>query len=148
MGTDGYWVDPVEVDYIALQSGERYDFLLITKSYLTKNDFWMRVEAQEIDVEENTTPTGPPPYRLLLDHAAEAILHYNTPGSSLPTSADYVRIKENSRPINSTYTSSNCCRMMNCPWNIHPAYNLQCGCGLSLTSPSVSRLYTSKGYTR
>ena len=126
VGTDGYWVEPVAVDYITLQSGERYDFLLITKSYPTKNDFWMRAEAQEIDVEENTTPTGPPPYRLLLDHAAEAVLHYNTPGSSLPTSADYVRIKENSRPINSTCTSSNRCRMMNCPWNIHPAYNLQC----------------------
>ena len=126
VGTDGYWVEPVAVDYITLHSGERYDFLLITKSYLTKNDFWMRAEAQEIDVEENTTPTGPPPYRLLLDRAAEAILHYNTPGSSLPTSADYVRIKENSRPINSTCTSSNRCRMMNCPWNIHSAYNLQC----------------------
>ena len=121
VGTDGYWVDPVAVDYITLQSGERYDFLLITKNFPTKSDFWMRAEAQEIDVEGNVAP-----YRLLLDHAAEAILHYNIQGSSLPTSADYVRIKENSRPINSTCTSSNHCRMMNCPWNIHPAYNLQC----------------------
>ena len=126
VGTDGFWVAPVAVDYITLHSGERYDFLLITKIKPAKNDFWMRAEAQEIDVEGNVAPTGPLPYRLLLDHAAEAILHYNTPGSSLPTSADYVRIKENSRPINSTCTSSNRCKMMNCPWNIHPAYNLQC----------------------
>ena len=126
VGTDGYWVEPVEVDYITLQSGERYDFLLITKNFPTKNNFWIRAEAQEIDLDGNTTPADPPPYRLLLDRAAEAILHYSTPGSSLPTSADYVRIKENSRPINSTCTSSNRCKMMNCPWNIHPAYNLQC----------------------
>ena len=126
VGTDGYWVDPVAVDYITLQSGERYDFLLITKIKPAKNDFWMRAEAQEIDAEGNIAPTGPLPYHLLLDHAAEAVLHYNTPLSSLPTSADYVRIKEKSRPINSTCTSSNRCKMMNCPWNIHPAYNLQC----------------------
>ena len=28
MATDGYLVEPAEVDYIALHSGERYDFLL------------------------------------------------------------------------------------------------------------------------
>ena len=35
VGTDGYWVDPVAVDYITLQSGERYDFLLITQLRMT-----------------------------------------------------------------------------------------------------------------
>ena len=131
VGTDGYWVDPVLVDYIVLNSGERYDFLLITKNATSggsgsgsssKSDYWMRGEAQEI--EDN--PTGPPPYRLLLDRAAEAILHYNLPESSLPTSADYVSIKENSIPVNSTCTSSNPCKVMNCPWNIHSAYLLTC----------------------
>ena len=126
VGTDGYWVDPVPVDYIALQSGERYDFLLITKASPSKNDFWMRSEAQEIDVEENTTPTEPAPYRLLLDRAAESILHYNVAGSTLPTSADYVRIKENSIPVNSTCTTSKPCKVMNCPWNIHSSYKLSC----------------------
>ena len=58
------------------------------------NDFWMRAEAQEIDLDGNTTAADPPPYCLLLDCAAEAILQYNTSGSSLPTSADYVCIKE------------------------------------------------------
>ena len=126
VGTDGHWVEPVPVDYIALQSGERYDFLLITKSSPSKNNFWMRAEALEIDVPEYTTPTGPPPYRLMLDRAAESILHYNVQGASLPTSAEYVSIKENSVPVNSTCTSSNRCKMMNCPWNIHPNYNWDC----------------------
>ena len=126
VGTDGYWVDPVPVHYIALQSGERYDFLLITKSNPSKCNYWMRSEAQEIDIEENTTPTEPAPYRLLLDRAAESILHYNLPGSKLPTSADYVHIKEHSIPVNSTCTSSRPCKIMNCPWNIHPSYKLSC----------------------
>ena len=61
-----------------------------------------------------------------LDHVAEAILHYNLPGASQPISKNYVSIKENSIPVNSTCTSSNRCVVMNCPWNIHPAYNLKC----------------------
>ena len=72
-------------DYIALQSGERYDFLLFTNSSPTKSDYWMRAEALEIDVPEGTTPSTDPPYCLMLDRAVESILHYNMPGASLPT---------------------------------------------------------------
>ena len=126
VGTDGHWVEPMPADYIVLQSGERYDFLLITESNPTKNNFWMRAEALEIDMPDGVTPATDPPYRLLLDRAAESILHYNSPGVSLPTSADYVSIKENSVPRNSTCTSSSPCKMINCPWNIHRAYNWAC----------------------
>ena len=126
VGTDGHLVEPLPADYIALQSGERYDFLLITKSNPAKSDYWMRAEALEIDIPEGTTPATNPPYRLMLDRAAESILHYNVQGASLPTSADYVSIKENSVPVNSTCASSNPCRMINYPWNIHRAYNWQC----------------------
>ena len=82
----------------------------------------MRAEALEIDQKENEPPNGLPPYRLMLDRAAESILHYN--GASLPTSAEYESIKENSEPVNSSCTSSSPCKMMNCPWNIHPSYNI------------------------
>ena len=126
VGTDGHWVEPVPADYIAIQSGERYDFLLITESNPTKNNFWMRAEALEIDQPEGVDPATNPPYRLMLDRAAESILHYNSPRVSPPTSREYVCIKENSVPRNSTCTSSSPCKMMNCPWNIHRAYNLEC----------------------
>ena len=129
VATDGHWVQPVPVDYIALQSGERYDFLLITKRtsqlQAPKYNYWIRAETQEADVDVKH-PTGSAPYRMKLDHVAEAILHYNMPGTSLPTSVDYESIKENSRPVNSTCTSSSRCVMMNCPWNVHQAYNLIC----------------------
>ena len=123
VGTDGHWVDPVPVDYIGIQSGERYDFLLITKSSPSKDDYWIRAEAQEIDVEEGTIPERPAPYRMLLDRAAEAILHYNRAESPLPTSRQYEDIKENSIPVNET---CNRCKMMNCAWRIHHSYNLRC----------------------
>ena len=126
VGTDGHWVEAVPADYIVLQSGERYDFLLITKTKLTKSNFWMRAEALEIDQPEGEDPTTNPPYRLMLDRAAESILHYNSPGVSPPTSREYVSIKENSVPRNSTCTSSKPCKMINCPWNIHRAYNWAC----------------------
>ena len=130
VGTDGHWIQPVPVDYIALQSGERYDFLLITKrtshlQAIDKHNYWIRAETQETDADVKN-PTGPAPYRMKLDHVAEAILHYKMPGVSLPTSADYVSIKEKSTPVNSTCKLSNRCVMLNCPWNIHPAYNLTC----------------------
>ena len=126
VGTDGHWVEPVPVDYIALQSGERYDFLLLTKceNELSKNNYWMRAEALEIDQKDGVHPNGPPPYRLMLDRAAESILHYNMPRSSPPTSRDYMSIKENSIPVNRTCNGN--CRMMNCPWRIHPSYNIEC----------------------
>ena len=60
-------------------------------------DYWIRAETQETDANI-THPTGPAPYRMKLDHVAEAILHYKTPGASQPTSADYVSIKEKSIP--------------------------------------------------
>ena len=124
VGTDGHWVQPVPVDYIALQSGERYDFLLITKINPPKNDYWMRAEALEIDQPIGVAPEGLPPYRLMLDRAAEAILHYNVPGASPPNSSEYESIKSNSIPVNQTCTGN--CRMLNCPWKIHPSYKIDC----------------------
>ena len=126
VGTDGHWVDPVPVDYIGIQSGERYDFLLITKSKPSKDDYWMRAAAQEIDVEERTIPKRPAPYRMLLDRAAEAILHYNRSGSTLPSSRQYEDIKENSIPVNATCSEFNPCKMMNCAWKIDRRYQLDC----------------------
>ena len=126
VGTDGYWVNPVEVHYIGIHAGERYDFLLITNSNPSKSDYWMRAEAQEIDVEEGTTPEQPPPYRMLTERAAEAILHYNRQGSTLPTSRQYKDIKENSSRVNLTCNGYDQCRMMNCPWYLDKRYDLCC----------------------
>ena len=69
VATDGYWIKPIDdVDYIIIQTGERYDFLL--KAGEEVKDYWIRAETLEI----NDRAKGPP--YPTLNHVAEAILHY------------------------------------------------------------------------
>ena len=93
VGTDGYWINPVEeVDYIMIHPGERYDFLLEADS--TGNDYWMHAETMEIN------ETTGPPYESL-GHLAEAILHNkmfgdsDNPNDNVP-STTYQDIKDSS----------------------------------------------------
>ena len=124
VGTDGYWLEPEEVDYIIIHTGERYDFLLNAANTDGPNDFWMRAETLEID----RSGAGPP-YQSL-GHVAEAILHYEQPGESddpdvnVP-STQYETIKENSPPIECNRT--NPCKAVNCPFlDFHRKYHITC----------------------
>ena len=125
VGTDGYWIQPVEdVDYIIIHSGERYDFLLFATNRLGLKDYWMRAETLEID----RNGAGPP-YQSL-GHVAEAILHYKQNGDSddpavnVP-STKYQEIKDKSPPIQCTRNDP--CRAVNCPFeNFHPSYYITC----------------------
>lgn len=122
VGTDGYWINPVEeVDYIMIHPGERYDFLLRAKA--TINDYWMHAETMEINQS-----TGPP-YETL-GHVAEAILHYKTdsdainPDDNVP-STTYQDIKDSS-PVREC-TQQEPCNAVNCPFeNFHESYNITC----------------------
>ena len=125
VGTDGYWIQPVEdVDYIIIHSGERYDFLLAATNRLGLNDYWMRAETLEID----RNGTGPP-YQSL-GHVAEAILHYKQNGDSYDPdvnvpSTKYQEIKDKSPPIKCNLNDP--CRAVNCPFkNFHPSYYITC----------------------
>ena len=130
IATDGYLTQPVTADYIAFHSGERFDFLLRAKnsSQLTRKDFWIRAEVWAIF--SGAYPFGPlpglPPYRVLTELSAEAILHYNTPGSEPPTSSQYEAIKDASIPKSTECTSSRPCQVVNCPFMIHRNYNISC----------------------
>ena len=125
VGTDGYWIQPVEdVDYIIIHSGERYDFLLSAKNTFGRKDYWMRAETLEID----RSGAGPP-YKSL-GHVAEAILHYkqdgdsNDPDLNVP-STKYQEIKDNSPPIRCN--KNNPCKAVNCPFkDFHPSYYITC----------------------
>ena len=122
VGTDGYWINPVEeVDYIMIHPGERYDFLLRAKA--TINDYWMHAETMEIN------QTTGPPYETL-GHVAEAILHYKTDDDSndlddnVP-STTYQDIKDSS-PVREC-TQVEPCNAVNCPFeNFHESYNINC----------------------
>ena len=122
VGTDGYWIEPVEeVDYIMIHPGERYDFLLKAKA--TINDYWMHAETMEIN------QTTGPPYESL-GHLAEAILHYKQDGDSddpddnVP-STKYQDTKDSS-PVREC-TQQEPCKAVNCPFeNFHESYNITC----------------------
>jgi FtsP/CotA-like multicopper oxidase with cupredoxin domain len=114
MATDGYVVQPVEVDYIAIHAGERYDFLL--EATLGGGDHWIRAETFEIGKEDSTAP----PYNFL-DHKAEAILHYS--GSEKPTPAQFQSIPSAERQC----TEGSTCKMLNCPFGrFHSSYAIEC----------------------
>ena len=114
MATDGYLVEPMEVDYIAIHTGERYDFLLDTKQ--SNGNYWMKAETFEM----NFGGSANPPYNFT-DHKAEAILHYT--GTNKPRSPEYANIS--STPPECTQESP--CKMLNCPFEkFHPSYNIEC----------------------
>ena len=125
VATDGYWIKPkYNVDYIIIQTGERYDFLLNATEKV--KDYWIRAETLEIN---DTAAKDRPPYPTL-NHVAEAILHYKeetdskNPDDNVP-STDYESIK-NASPARQC-SKDNQCIAVNCPFeNFHPSYNINC----------------------
>ena len=110
MASDGYLVEPVEVDYISLQSGERYDFLVEANQEI--GNYWMKAETFA-----NKTA---PPYDFP-DYTAEAILHYA--GSDKPIPTEYGNISDSSRQC----TQDDPCKILNCPFGqLHSSYNIEC----------------------
>lgn len=69
-------IEPEDVDYIVIHTGERYDFVLNANQTMQSN-YWMQAETLEI----NKTTTNPP--YAFLDLSAIAILHYS--GTQAPS---------------------------------------------------------------
>ena len=116
---DGYLVQPVDVDYIIIHSGERYDFALYPKSVAeagTKKDYLIRAETLEVDVTRSV------PYASL-NHTAEAILHYGSI-SDQPSSSMYYGIAQ---AYNKNCIQTSTCTALNCPFKDYlPSYNIKC----------------------
>ena len=119
IATDGEYIEPVDVDYIIIHSGERYDFLLRTKSaadVASKANFLIRAVTLEID---NKT-------RLLLEtNTAEGILHYDTQQRPSPT--EYANIASDIERDSERCTPQSPCNALNCPFKAFPdSYNTNC----------------------
>ena len=120
VNTDGFWIEPQEVDYVVIHTGERYDFILEANAEV--KDYWIQAETLEIHRDS----AGPPPY-LSQGHVAEAILQYKRPGEEAPeiSSLQYESIKRNSNAR--SCTADNRCKVVNCPFeNFHPSYYTDC----------------------
>ena len=121
IATDGMPVQPVEVQYIIIHAGERYDFLLNTKSAdetSSTSNFMIRAVTLEADQQAGRL--------LTMQHFAEAILHYGSPDDEIPSTM-YESIESNSTPFSQTCNDTNRCLVLNCPFLAFPqAQNLDC----------------------
>ena len=114
ISTDGFFIQPViNVDYVIVYPGERYDFVLSANQDPTQY-YWIRAETLEVDT------TGGLPYRSL-GNVVEAVLYYSN--RTEPQSTDYVTIT--STPPSCTPSAP--CIAVNCPFkSFHPSYNTTC----------------------
>ena len=116
IATDGQFIEPIEVDYIIIHSGERYDFLLKTKATPSAgSEGYFMIRAITLNFTETTT--------YLQDYSAEAILNYNK--DSTPSSR-YSAIAARSQTV-SQRCADHTCKALNCPFKQFPMdYNIEC----------------------
>ena len=125
VATDGYFIEPIkDVDYIILNTGERYDFLLNATNPESKVNYLMQVET----MESNNTADGPP--YPSLGHFGEAILHYkqsndsHNPDVNVPSSIYESIVKQSTLRL---CNGSHECKAVNCPFShFHSSYNITC----------------------
>ena len=111
IATDGFFIEPVEVDYIIIHTGERYDFLLSANETRKKN-FLIRAETLEIDCGT---------LKRLQNNDAIAVLTYdNSPIKVKTVENEY----KNGRK---KCSASSMCRVANCPFkNYRPGSGYNC----------------------
>ena len=117
IATDGQFIEPIEVDYIIIHSGERYDFLLKTKEELSGiSQFMIRA------VTLSTTGAAAP--NSIEEQSAEAILNYN---DLEVRSSQYAGIAARSQTVSERCTDNSKCIALNCPFKNFPdSYNIDC----------------------
>ena len=127
IATDGHFIKHLTVDFIIIHSGERYDFLLETKSAPTKN-FFIRAETLEVSGSDpsicgnNANQLFP----LFDNHTAEAILHYTNVGE-LPGNNMYQEIADSAKPKSTQCEQSQNCIAVNCPFERFPSsFGISC----------------------
>ncbi|XP_019856867.1 PREDICTED: laccase-1-like [Amphimedon queenslandica] len=117
IATDGQFIEPIEVDYIIIHSGERYDFLLKTKSetdLVTTQQFMIRA----VTLSFTATST------YATEQSAEAILNYN---SATTPSSQYANIAARSQTVSQRCIDSDKCVALNCPFEKFPDnFNINC----------------------
>ena len=130
IATDGHFIEPVEVDYIIIHTGERYDFLL---NATQAPDNYM-IRAQTLEVKD--TNIDPNNFQFH-NHIAEAVLHYST----APSKPAPERLYDNVQQQNRDCTKKDMCKAINCPVKEFPhGLNITC---IHLTD--LTALFPSKG---
>ena len=117
VATDGQFVQPTEVDYIIIHSGERYDFLLKAKNETeTETIKQFMICAVTLDFNQMS--------RYDQENSAEAILSYE---ESIVPSSSYEDIANRSLTVGDRCTMGTKCIALNCPFKEFPSeYNIDC----------------------
>ena len=113
VATDGSPITPIEdVDYLIINTGERYDVIVDTKTSPDRVNFWIWAETLEA-----SNFSDPNFYSPLDKHRAEAILHYNGNDDTIYDNITEIR----------SCTSSAKCKAVNCPFkNYSDTSNIYC----------------------
>ena len=125
IASDGHFIEPIDVHYVIIHTGERYD-VIVTANQLS-NNYWIRAETLE---------TGQ-------NHLAEAILHYD----SAPD------VQDTTTYSNVMSSDWNCdrvgpCSVLNCPFRSYPPdQNMNCIHLNVLTTLIQSDIPSSIDYT-
>lgn len=115
IATDGYFIQPVETDFVIIHTGERYDIIVSANQREQANYF---IHAHTLELEFDSR--GEAPFSLLSNEAI-GILHYSR--ENPPTPPDYDDILPHPKVCSETSP----CRAVNCPFqNFHPSYNIHC----------------------
>ena len=114
VGTDGYFIEPVEVDFIIIHTGERYDFLLTGNQPSNKN-YLIRAETLEVNCSTLVREKS------LENNDAIAVLTYN--GSPVDKEEIENEYENGKRVCN----EENVCIVANCPFeNYIPSSGYNC----------------------
>ena len=110
IATDGYLMKPIDADYLVVNSGERYDFLLLTDQEGV-DDFLIRAETLEVNCETFTRG------RELENNDAIAALTYGK------TEANKTIIEKEYKNKNPRNCGVNTCIVVNCPFQDYRPLN-------------------------
>ncbi len=101
IATDGHFIRPVDVDYLIVHSGERYDVILEANQEV--RNYWIRAETLEV---------LPPD----VEHSARAILKYGTNETDIDFNWRTGSVPET--PLHCT--DNDPCDVLNCPFLKYP----------------------------
>ncbi|XP_028402557.1 laccase-2-like [Dendronephthya gigantea] len=114
IATDGFFIEPISADFLIVNTGERYDFLL-KADQTSGSDFLIRAETLEVNCSSLVRDEK------LDTNDAIAALSYGR--SVNMTAIEGAYIDDFSKPTNCT--SQNPCTIVNCPfktWSAEPGY--------------------------
>ena len=112
MATDGHLLVPVEVDYIIVHAGERYDFVLVADQ--RPGNYLIRAQVLGI-----ANLSSDPSEFEFVNLAAEAILHYNDVSVTV-AQPNFLALYDDVIDVTRGCGPTKQCRALNCPFEKFP----------------------------